>query len=70
MMHMEWTEDAAAELPDILDYQKARYGAVRASRIFEGISLKVQSLRNFPEDGKIVPEFPVGTIDSIFDREG
>lgn len=58
---LHWTEQAVSRLEEIHDYV-ARNNADAAARLIERLLDRAAALEQFPEVGRIVPEFPGGGL--------
>lgn len=59
-MILRLTEDAQADLKEIIAYSRKNFGAAQASRYRDGLADGLKSLRRFPEIGAPLDEIRPG----------
>lgn len=55
-MKIFWSQDAADELTDIITYTIEHFDKKQANIVFTKIAEKVERIKHYPHQGKIVPE--------------
>jgi plasmid stabilization system protein ParE len=61
---INWSLNAEQDILDIVGYIKEKSGKNAAAKIYERIKTRALSLTDFPEIGRIVPEFAqIGIMD-------
>lgn len=62
MKPIEFAESALCDLEDILDWYSGQQVPEVGNRLVQELFTRTEQLSDFPESGRIVPEFDVKTI--------